>query len=642
VSAPTNTRGQNQGQGGGQNGGDAAATAALEKLLRSTVDNGLAHLRRIDPDAASDLDVLRRREQTVPTIVVVGETKRGKSSLTNALIGVPNLSPVDAAVATSSYLEFGHGARTEVRAYVPGREDPIPLRPEDLRDWGTVLGSMPDGMRPPRRIQVLHPAPMLQYATLVDTPGVGGLDSLHAEVALDAVEKATALLFVVDASSPFSKPELDFLVEASKRVNMVLFALTKVDAYPGWRTVLDDDRSLLRAHAPRFANAPVFPVSARLAELALRMPKEAAAQIVGESRIAELQHGLIGLAAKGNALKQANVLRSVRTEFVRLDISVGDRMKSADPDPAMLERLKEERQKINARKRSESRQWSLALSTETSRARVDAQGRLRQYITKLQEDYTKTVEKGSGSDLKKLPYELDRALYALSVRLSGELEHRFRMIGQKILSQVFSPQELNYVLRRLNARLRTALATKPGREVTGSGSDSSLVVMSAFSTGRSLYSLAGTAGASLGASALAGGIVVPVIGVGIGLAAGAFMMWRRKVQADRGAAKMWLREVLGESRASLSDEIAQRFTDLQYALTLALDEAIERRMKQLDGQIADMDKTMIEDKNTRQKKKAELQQEREQLRGRIKQLDEVLVKSRGIAPSAPADTQVGG
>jgi hypothetical protein len=166
--------------------------------------------------------------------------------------------------------------------------------------------------------------------------------------------------------------------------------------------------------------------------------------------------------------------------------------------------------------------------------------------------------------------------------------------------------------------------------------------MSAFSTGRSLYSLAGTAGASLGASALAGGIVVPVIGVGIGLAAGAFMMWRRKVQADRGAAKMWLREVLGESRASLSDEIAQRFTDLQYALTLALDEAIERRMKQLDGQISDMDKTMIEDKNTRQKKKAELQQEREQLRGRIKQLDEVLVKSRGIAPSAPADTQVGG
>jgi hypothetical protein len=616
----------------------AANTAALEKMLRGAVDAGLAHLRRIDPDAASDLDVLRRREQTVPSIVVVGETKRGKSSLTNALIGVPNLSPVDAAVATSSYLEFVHGSQPAAQAYIPGREDPIPVRIEDIRDYGTVLGRLPVGVRPPRRLEIFHPAPMLQYASLLDTPGVGGLDSLHAEVALDAVERATALLFVVDASAPFSQPELNFLIEASKRVNMVLFALTKVDAYPGWRTILDDDRSLLRAHAPRFASAPFFPVSSRLAELALQMPADAAAEIVKESRVAELQHGLIGLAAKGTAIKTANTLRAVRTEFVRLDLGVGDRMKSADPDPALLERLKQERQKVNSRKRSETKQWSLALNTETQRARVDAQSRLRKYVTQLQDDFGKTIEKGSGGDIKKLPYEVDRALYAVSIRLSADLEHRFRVIGQRILASVFSPQELNYVLRRLNAKLRTAMTAKPQKE--GSG-DQSLVVMSAFSTGRGLYSLASAGGATLGASALAGGIVVPVVGVGIGLAAGAFMMWRRKVQANRSQAKVWLREVLGESRAALSDEIATRFTDLQYALTLALDEAIERRLKQLDGQIAEIDKTMVEDKNSRQKKRADLQKEREQLRARIKQLDEVLIKARGIAPSAPSDTQGG-
>ena len=36
--------------------------AQLEKMLRAAVDNSLAQLRRIDPDAASDLDALRRRE----------------------------------------------------------------------------------------------------------------------------------------------------------------------------------------------------------------------------------------------------------------------------------------------------------------------------------------------------------------------------------------------------------------------------------------------------------------------------------------------------------------------------------------------------------------------------------------------------
>lgn len=621
------------------NDNEAAATAALERQLRAAVDAGMAHLRRIDPDAASDLDVIRRREQTVPSIVVVGETKRGKSSLTNALIGVPGLSPVDAAVATSSYLEFVHGAQPAARAYIPGREDPVPLRLDDLRDYGTVLGTMPDGIRPPRRLEIFHPAPMLQYATLLDTPGVGGLDSLHAEVALDAVERATALLFVVDASAPFSKPELDFLIEASKRVNMVMFALTKIDAYPGWRTILDDDRSLLQAHAPRFASAPFFPVSSRLAELALSMPAEAAADVVKESRVAELQHGLIGLAAKGTALKSANTLRAVRTEFVRLDIGVGDRMKSADPDPALLDRLKEERQKVNSRKRSETKQWSLALNTETQRARVDAQARLRQYITKLQDDFTKNIEKGA--KVKQLPYDVDRALYAVSVRLSAELEHRFRVIGQRILASVFTPQELNYVMRRLNARLRHALQSKPQKDSPG---DSSMVVMASVGSAVSMGRLATQgAGIAAGAVGLAGiGVATAGVGIGVGLAIGAFMMWKRKGQANKQQGKIWLREVLSESRAALSDEIATRFTDLQYALTLALDEAIERRLKQLDGQIAEIDKTMVQDKTSRQKKKADLQKQRESLRGRIKQLDEVLIKARHIAPAAPADTRAGG
>ncbi|MGH3648594.1 MAG: dynamin family protein, partial [Micromonosporaceae bacterium] len=458
----------------------AGMTASqLEKIMRGSIDNAMAQLRRVDPDSASDMDMLRRREQTRPSIVVVGETKRGKSSITNALVGVPNLSPVDAAVATSSYLEFVHATEHGARAYVPGREDPVPLRPEDIRDWGTVLGSMPNGVRPPRRIQIMHSAPLLQYVNLVDTPGVGGLDSLHAEVAMDAVERATALLFVVDASSPFSKPEMNFLVEASKRVNLVLFALTKTDAYPGWRTILDDDVALLQAHAPRFGSAPFYPVSSRLAEMALRMPKEAAAELVKESRVADLQHALIKLASRGHLLNQANVLRSIRSEFVRLDMQAMEGMKAADPDPAQAARLKEERGKVNSRKRSESKQWSLALNTETNRAKVEATGRLRTYFSKLQEQFLNQIEKSSGGDLKKLPYDVDRALHALSVRMSAELEYRFRVIGQRILAQVFSPQELQHVMRRLNAQLRVAMGAKPRRE---GGGDTTMVVMSSAGT----------------------------------------------------------------------------------------------------------------------------------------------------------------
>jgi predicted transcriptional regulator len=598
----------------------------------------MAFLRKLDPDAAAELDTARRRELTRPVFVVVGETKRGKSALVNALVGVPDLSPVDAAVATAAYLELVHSPEPGASAYLPGQTDPVVLGLAELRDWGTVLGQPPDGVRTPRRIEVRHCAPLLEYLTLVDTPGTGGLDPVHAEVALDAVERATALLFVADASAPLAKPELDFLIEASKRVNFVIFALTKTDAYPGWRTILADNRALLQAHAPRFGSAPWFPVSARLAELAITMGDAPTSELVAESRIAELQHALIALAGRGHAVAEANVLRALRSEIIRLDLMAQDRIRATDPDPEDVQRARQERAALAARKRTESRQWSLALNTETQRARVEATARLRTYLTALQEQFVARIDTGGRDEFKTLPQEVDRALHALSVRLSHDLEYRFRQVAERTLAQVFQPQELQYVLRQLNASLRHALGTKPRRE-TG-GPDNMLIAMS--SAGMAMMAGRGAmiGVSALGAGAIAGAsLLIPFAGVGLGLAAGAFVLYRRRVATDRQQARTWLREVVGEARAALSDEIVHRFTDLQYALTLALDEAIERRLQQLDEHIAEIDKAMADDKASRAKKRAVAAAEREVLRGRLKQLDEVLVRARQLAPAAPTSGQ---
>ncbi len=610
----------------------------LGELIAPAVDAALGYLRTRDPEAAAEVDHLRRREVGRPAIVVVGETKRGKSSLVNALIGVPGLSPVDAAVATSAYLEFQYAAGESARAWLPGREEPVPLGLANLRDWATRLGSLPDeATRPPRRLEVGHPAPLLRYLTLVDTPGTGGLDAAHVEVALDAVARASALLFVVDASAPFTRPELDFLVEASKRVNVVVFALTKIDAYPGWRTILADDQAQLQARAPRFAAAAWFPVSARLAELALGVPREGAGELIGQSGIAGLQHALVDLAANGHLLDQANVLRAIRSELVQLDSAVGERMRATDPDPAEVARARQERAALAARKRTESRQWSLALHTETRRAQVDATGRLRMLVGGVQDEFLARIDKARGEEFKALPRELDAALHALSVNLSADLQERFRRVGEQVLAQVFAPHELRHVLGGLNARLRHALSAKPPRE--GDGPDNVMIVMSsagmAFMAGRGAVFGA----SALGAGSLIGaGLLVPAAGLGLGLAAGAFVAYRRRVQTDRAQARAWLREVLAEARAALADEVVHRFTDLQYALTLALDDAIERRLGQLDEHIAEIDQALADDKASRVRRRQALQQEREALRGRIRQVDEVLVRARTLAPPAAVAT----
>ena len=50
------------------------------------------------------------------------------------------------------------------------------------------------------------------------------------------------------------------------------------------------------------------------------------------------------------------------------------------------------------------------------------------------------------------------------MRLSQDLEVRFRQVGERVLAQVFDADELQFVLGRLNATLRHALASRPPRD----------------------------------------------------------------------------------------------------------------------------------------------------------------------------------
>ena len=599
----------------------------LTGVLDAAVRDAVAYVRTADPDAAADLAEQRRQRLVRPAVVLVGETKRGKSSLVNALLGVPGLSPVDAAVATSAYLHFSPGPYA-ARAFTPGEPEPADIT--DLTAWAAGGGRA-------RRVEVTHPAPLLQYLSLLDTPGTGGLDPAHTAIALDAVDRATALLFVADASAPLSRPELDFLTAAGERVDTVVFALTKVDAYPGWRRIRDDNRTLLRAHAPRFADAPWFPVSARLAELALTGPAADAGALAEASRVADLQHALVDLAGRGHQLQMANVLRVARGELDRLEQAAADRVRACEADPSRLAGIRADRAALAARKRTEARQWALLVGAETQRARVAVVGRLRTAIAALQQEFTVRIDATHGAGLAALPDLLDAELQAVAVTLSQALRDTFRRVAATVLAEVFGEAELAAMLGRLNATLRHALAAAPPRDSSG---ENLLIALSAggvaFMAGRGAVFGASVLGAS---GLVAGGLLVPVAGIGLGLAAGGYVLYRRRVQNDRQQARIWLRDVLGEARAALTDEITVRFTDLQYALSVAVDDAVERRLRDLDAQLAEIDAAAAQDAAGRARRRAAAQKEHDAVRAVLARVDDVLARARALAPAAAGDRE---
>ena len=92
------------------------------------------------------------------------------------------------------------------------------------------------------------PHPLLGHGiTLVDTPGVGGLNGGHSAATLAFLPFADAVLFVSDATAELSAAELEWFGAAVERCKVTIPVLTKTDLVPAWRTVHELDTAHLRA-----------------------------------------------------------------------------------------------------------------------------------------------------------------------------------------------------------------------------------------------------------------------------------------------------------------------------------------------------------------------------------------------------------
>src|SRR5436309_238868 len=127
---------------------------SLPKQVAQAREKLLTVIREADPEAARWVEEIRAKRRKNPSVVVVGETNRGKSSLVNALLARPGLSPVDAEVATATYLVFGHAENWEARACYPGQLAPVPIELSELINWVSAAHELPEGQLPPRYVEV--------------------------------------------------------------------------------------------------------------------------------------------------------------------------------------------------------------------------------------------------------------------------------------------------------------------------------------------------------------------------------------------------------------------------------------------------------------------------------------------------------
>ena len=555
--------------------------AAREQLLNV--------VREADPDAAKWVDDIRKARPKKPAVVVVGETNRGKSSLVNALLGMPGLSPVDADVATATYLVFDHDGQWGAKACYPGQLAPVPIDLGQLIHWVSAAHELPPGQIPPRYVEVTGPVPLLERLSLVDTPGVGGLDSMHGELAKEAAAGATALLFVVDASAPFTSTELQFLRDVGERVETVLFALTKVDMFRGWREIMEANRALLAEHAPRFADAVFHPVSARMFETAAKAPNEQMASMLREkSGIAAVQMALQELLVGRSAmLGEANTLRALSSALGELKAKLQAESRALSAGEAEAEQLRERRDQLTTDRRSSTRGWQLKLRGEVQRTRVEVSHESARQMRDAQTHFRQLIDGAKRDELTALPQQVDIALQTTSQRISMLLSQRLNQVTNVSLSELFSQEELDVIRAQFARAGGPPVVLRPPDKKPPTAEDKLLVFMG----------ISGGVGAGKVAALPLAGVAIlnPVVlpaTIIIGLGAGWWMARTRKHAADKQHMKQWLVEAIADARSTLDQLVAEQLIEAEQQLSMALDEALGRRIDAIEAELKEVDKTI--------------------------------------------------
>ncbi|MEJ2157665.1 MAG: dynamin family protein [Desulfobacteraceae bacterium] len=204
-------------------------------------------------------------------LAVLGQFKRGKSTLLNALTGEPIL-PVGVVPLTAAptFLQYGKAPKISVQLNGGRPADEFTgvstaERSAFLAGFVTEKGN-PQNKLGVVEVQVDLPAPILSGGVvLIDTPGIGSTYRHNTTATLNFLQQCDAALFLISADPPITEVELEFLRHVREKVPQLFFVLNKIDYLDEeeLEEALDFYKRVLSEEVGWDSAFPVFRVSAR-------------------------------------------------------------------------------------------------------------------------------------------------------------------------------------------------------------------------------------------------------------------------------------------------------------------------------------------------------------------------------------------
>lgn len=588
--------------------------------------HGLARTAGRDDVREALADQATRWTDAAATVVLAGAQKRGKSRLLNALVGRPELLPVEADIATHTQVTLRHGetVRVVVHRAVPAPDGSVRITeteidPAELAAYASVAGN-PTVLREVTGVEVSLDEPLLDGLRLVDTPGVDSLTLGHRHATIAALHRADALLFAVSAQDqPILRHELEFLAEAAARVPAVAFVFTKVEDSTSARELLAENRARLArfgsseeagldpAVASRLQDAPWLPVSAKLGEAALSLAAaghtERAQARSERSGLPALRRHLRDVADRRELVRAGGVLAVTVAGLRALSAVEEDQVAGDAGDAGLRARRAEVEAEIAglAALRRERRRHALDHQLLgrgiANRTRARAEGHRRTYEREIAALSTPAAVTRYAESLAD---SLDRTLAAEWDETVADVERTARRALSRYLADMGAdPAALGVVAAAAPARARPDLradAPAAGFDVIGEGLPAAMM---AGGAGFMAYN-------ALGLAALGIPLVAP-LALG-GLLAGTLVAHRRRVAAaarNRAA----LTKALGDAFAAATNEMClaaeQAVAAWRAGAEDAVDLALAARQSELDGRRKELEALAARDAAERRRAAAE-------------------------------------
>jgi ribosome biogenesis GTPase A len=160
-------------------------------------------------------------------VACIGQFKRGKSALLNALVGDPVLPTGVVPITTvPTVLRYGEKRCARVRFQGGAWTD---LAPEEVMQFVSEEHN-PENAKSVAGVEVFVPNPLLADGMcLVDTPGLGSIFAGNTAATQAFVPQIDAAIIVVGADPPIAGEEMALVEEVSKHVRHLIVVLNKAD-----------------------------------------------------------------------------------------------------------------------------------------------------------------------------------------------------------------------------------------------------------------------------------------------------------------------------------------------------------------------------------------------------------------------------